>query len=64
MQWAFFMWRLSDKGQAPLFVIEGCCIFTHFFRAVLRLESHRRCGNMVKNKPLTRGKLVKMSETV
>jgi hypothetical protein len=64
MQWAFFMWRLPDKGQAPLFVIEGRCIFTHFFRAALRLESHRRCGNMVKNKPLTRGKLVKMSETV
>jgi hypothetical protein len=30
----------------------------------LRLESPRRFGNMVKNKPLTRGKLVKMSETV
>ncbi|RUQ15128.1 hypothetical protein CX648_13485 [Aeromonas dhakensis] len=61
-------WALSFLAPAPFGAgascVQCCCIFTHFSYTDLRQWSYCRDGKMVKNKSLTRAKLVEMSETV
>ncbi|HAU4894880.1 hypothetical protein CF138_19805 [Aeromonas hydrophila] len=63
MQWALSFLAPAPSG-AGASCVQRSCIFTHFSYTDLRQWSYCHVGKMVKNKPLTRGKLVKMGETV